>query len=147
MYYQTDVEKKERRRIILISIATAILILVLLVAIIVVAAHKSARSGDEEIANQTNSGTFDYKEENKTEDKKDEKTETTQTESKPVITTDTAPAVTSTVSDMPTTGPEDILPLAILLGLGATFVTSYIMSKKNAYVKKARLKSRFFGVL
>ena len=129
MYYQTDIEKKERRRIILITIAAAALILILLIAIIVVAANKSSKKDD--VATQTNSA-FEYKEEDKTEEKKEEKTETEKKEDKTVISTDTAPVANVVSDDMPNTGPEEILPLAIMLGLGAAYVSSYVISKKNA---------------
>ena len=131
MYYQTDVEKKERRRIIMISIAAAALILILLIAIIVVAAHKSSKNND--ISKQTYSA-FEKKEDTNIEKKKEEKTEVEvkteeKTEDKPVISTETTTSTAN--SDMPNTGPEEVLPLALVLGLGTTYAASAVMAKRN----------------
>ena len=129
MYYQSEADKKNRRRLLIVGIATFALILILIISIIAVASKKSKSSTDK-IGSQTST------EEIVEPGTEENKTETLSTETKkeePVAIVETNPTIVTTpVSDMPTTGPEEVLPLAFVLGMGAMCASSAIIAKKNA---------------
>ena len=135
MYYQSEADKKNRRRLLIVGIATFVLILILVISIVAVASKKSKSSADK-IGSKTSTETIV---EPGTEEGSDgNKSETLTTETKkeePVAVVETNPTISTTVtttSDMPTTGPEEILPLAIVLGMGAMYASSAVIAKKNA---------------
>lgn len=84
----------------------------------------------------------------KTKAKEDNKsTESTKTEQK---TENTTVVVSDSKGDMPNTGPEDFLPIALMAGMLATYLTSAVLAKREAqdsYFKKASKRTRFFGSL
>jgi len=140
MYNET--EKKERRKIIAIIIATVVLILALVAAIVITATSKSRRNvGEGEnssfvIADEYITGKKEEESENKSEEETKSSEEdsakasdlgkiSTESDEKAI---DSAPAVSS-VSSLPETGAEDLLPLALLLGATTTFATSLVMNK------------------
>ena len=141
MYYQEEADKKERRKIIAVATAAVALILILLVAIIVVATKKtrpSVSTGENttfEISETTESeDTTVATEEVETESSilggfstETEETEETESEDE---TTETTVAV-ETTSDIADTGPEEILPLALVLGSLTTCAVSAKMVKEN----------------
>ena len=136
MYYQDEAEKKERRRLITFAVTTVVLILILIVAIVVVATKKA---GSNKVTEGVNSE-FIFAEENtnesETEKTEEKTTETEENKSSETVgtlstTTNDAPVVISGASDLPTTGPEDLLPLALVLGALTTFGASAAMAKRE----------------
>ena len=138
MYYQEEAEKKERRKIIAVATAAMVIILVLIVAIIVVATKKSNKTsvgGDDNAAFTIAEGTETEESESEPESKPEEETE-------PVvgtITTENAPAETPVVvaelpaetnTSMPSTGPEDVLPVALMAGLLVAYLSSRKLTNK-----------------
>lgn len=136
MYYQSEADKKNRRRLLIVGIATFALILILIISIIAVASKKN-KSNTDKIGSKTSTETIV---EPGTEEGTSEKTESLSTETKkeePVAVIETNPTVSTTttttsVSNMPSTGPEEVLPLAFVLGMGAMYASSAIIAKKNA---------------
>ena len=126
MNYQSEEDKKARRKLITIAISTVALILILIVAIVVVSIKKPATPV---ATGETTAFEEEPKEENLTEEKPKEETKTNQITIEPTIS---APIVTETVTTMPTTGPEDFLSAALLLGSLTTFLTSAYLAKKSA---------------
>ena len=136
MYYQGEVEKNDRRKIITIATAILAVVLILMVAIIVVATRKSggeAAGGNDnasfEIADETAKTEEKPKEEEqpKAEEKKEEKpasvSETIVVSTKPAST-----AAETPTGNVPTTGPEDGLMMAVALGSLTTAGTAYALS-------------------
>lgn len=127
--YNTEIDKKERNKIIAIAAAAATLILVLVVAIIVVATKKPA----ENIGGNENSS-FAIEEENEGE-AVEEPTEETESGASELgsLTTETIVAEEPTTDKAPaeiaSTGPEDILPVALVLGILTTAATAVVMKK------------------
>lgn len=148
MYNAADLDKKERRKILAIVIAATVLILILIAAIIVVATNKSARKNiggdnnssftisektddatDEQSAINADKESDKVSEKAKAEDNKKSSIGTISTEtttSKPATQSQT----TATSDNLPSTGPEDMLYTAIVLGLLTTSVTAFVMSNK-----------------
>ena len=137
MYSET--EKKERRKIITIIVVTVVLILALLVAIVVTATGKHKTNIGE-----GNNSAFMIDGENKAgETSADNEGDDASgagsdianlgeisTGSDTSDTDDDAPEVSS-VSDLPSTGAEDLLPLALVLGAITTLATSLAMAKRE----------------
>ena len=126
MYYQGEIEKKDRRKVITIATAIVVVVLILIVAIIVVATRKSTANNSVG-GDKNTSFTID-----ETEDKKaDEKAEET-AEVVAITTVETEkPATVEAKADIPTTGPDDFVSTAVALGSLTTAATAYIMSRKN----------------
>lgn len=129
--YNVDTEKKERRKVVIFAGVTVALILALIVAIVVVATNKSSRKN----IGGTDNASFTISENSEVKDEP-VKTET-KAEPKPTTTVSTktetrAASASETVSNMPNTGPEDFLPVAVALGSLTTAGSAYIMSKKRA---------------
>ena len=126
MNYQNEADQKARRKIMTIAISAVALILILIVAIVVVSTKKPAKP-------VTTGETTAFEEEPKEEVKTEEVVEK---ESKigQITTESTAKAsvVAETASAVPTTGPEDFLPVALLLGSFTTFLTSAYLAKQSA---------------
>ena len=125
MNYQSEEDRKARRKIITIAISTVVLILILIVAIVVVSVKQSSPKSSEQVT------TFevvesDEPEANKSEEKK------ANTQFSQITTKTTTPVVTETASSVPTTGPEDFLPIALILGALTAFITSTHLAKKSA---------------
>jgi len=136
MYYQSEADKKNRRRLLIVGIATFALILILIISIIAVASKKSKSSTDK-IGSKTSAETIAEPgtEEGTSEEKKTESLSTETKKEEPVAVIETNPTVSTTttsVSNMPSTGPEEVLPLAFVLGMGAMYASSAIIAKKNA---------------
>ena len=142
MYYQEELNKKERHKIIAVATVALTLILALIVAIIVVATKKSDRTS---VVNEENVA-FEMTDENKEEtkknkeeenkniglfstDKKEEKEEEQKEEKKETVSE--TPAVIAS-DDMPSTGPEDILPVALLIGMIVAYTSSAVLVKRDA---------------
>lgn len=149
MYYQGEVDKKERRKIIAVATISVIIILSLIVAIVVVATKKSAKSDISDAQNsafeliesedKTEDKTENKTEENKTADKTTENKEAKQESVKEIgdlttkqnqVSKTTNAAATS--ADMPNTGPEDVLPIALILGALVTYLSSRALAKREA---------------
>jgi len=145
MYYQGEVDKKERRKIIAVATISVIIILSLIVAIVVVATKKSAKSGISDAQNsafeliESEDKAEEKTEEDKTADKVTENKEAKQESVKEIgdlttkqnqvsKTTNTA----ATSADMPNTGPEDVLPIALILGALVTYLSSRALAKREA---------------
>ena len=123
MYYQGEIEKKDRQKVIMIATAIVAVVLILVVAIIVVATRKT---GGDSVGGENNEP-IAVEETPKTEEKaNDPSTEKTTV---PVSTKTTEAQATATA--VPDTGPEDLLPLALVLGVLTTAGTAYIMSRKQ----------------
>lgn len=120
MYNNAELEKKDRRKVIIIATATVVLILALIVAIIVVATNKTSRPN---VGGEDNSS---FVIENTS---KPEKTEVV-SNTKAAEPAKTTTPVTTKAEEMPSTGPEDILPLALVLGMIATVATSAVITRK-----------------
>lgn len=151
MYYQNEVEKKERRKIIAGATIAVALILVLIIAIIVVAVKKSGHSND--VANETNTSfeleeTASSAEETEVQDKNEEQIESDEQTTESLVgaissektsssdeqdneETEDLSIITNTNEEMPTTGPEEILPIAVLAGMIVTYSYSAILAKRN----------------
>lgn len=139
--YNTDVDKKERQKIIAIATATAGLILALVIAIIVVAVQRPSENlgGEENGSFSISEGTEDQK---PAEDEKPEESEGSESEdegsklgeisTKPETTVPEVPGE-STTDKMPeeitSTGPADVLPMALMLGVLTSVATAAVMKK------------------
>lgn len=139
MYTQGELDKKERRKIIAAATVTTALILILLVAIIVVATKKSSQASVSEPENVAFELT--ESEEETTEKNAEEKTETIgvisteQSETKVEETIENTEVITTELAiseELPTTGAEEILPIAILLGAFVAYLSSAVLAKKEA---------------
>ena len=132
--YNAEAEKKERRKVVIFAGVTVALILALIVAIVVVATNKSSRKN----IGGTDNGSFTISE---STENKDDKEQAAKSEDKPASTVGTVttkpaasttkPVVTATASDIPNTGPEDMLAVAGILGGVTTAGTAYVMSRKK----------------
>ncbi len=135
MYYQDEAEKKERRRLITFAIATVVLILILIIAIVVVATKKV---GSKDTSKDVNTSVVAVDENSSSEEtasgdigtlstetiEADKTAESTKTTDAPVINVVASP-------DIPTTGPEDLLPVALVLGALTAFSASAVMAKRE----------------
>ena len=128
--YNLEIEKKQRRKVVAIASATVALILLLIVAIVVVATSKSSRQnigGD-------NNGSFSIVESEKAEEKAEAKTEEKKEEKPATVAESSKPQAAATpataTSKMPSTGPEDLMPLAVLLGGLTTAGTAVLVKRK-----------------
>lgn len=138
MYNYNEVEKRERRRIISVAVAAAVLILVLIVAIIVVATKKtpSENVGGSENTSFVLEGSESTEEEEGTvEEEKSDSEETVVG----TISTETTPVQTPTSSvvteNIPDTGPEDLLPIALMLGALTAYITTLVMKKRQGVLE------------
>lgn len=132
MYYQNEVdpaEKKQRSRVIAVATSLAVVIVLLVVAIIVTATNKT--SSEEEVISadtelETNDSPIAKQEDNSSDKNKasDTATKTTEKSSKTA-------AKVETVSKLPTTGPVDMLPIALVLGMLTTGATYFAMAKRE----------------
>lgn len=125
MYYQGEIEKKDRRKVILIATAIVVVVLILIAAIIVVATKKS---GNNVGGNENATFSIDN---NKEEEKKEEEKPATSVGSVSTTTAKVETPVNNTSDSIPSTGPEDILPVALALGCLTTAGTAYAMSCKK----------------
>lgn len=118
--------KKARRNVIIFSAVIIALILLLLVAVIVVAVNKTTKT-DAPVAEPVAENIV---EKNDTTEVSDT-TKTTEVAKAPEITTNVAPA-TDTSSSVPDTGPEDVLPLALIAGTTVAYLASRRLAKAEA---------------
>lgn len=152
MYNQVEADKKERRRIIAVATVIVVLILVLLIAIIVVATKKSQKASVNSGQNTsfTISDTDESVSSEPIDDNSDtqEKDEAATTEDGSMtiglITTKTDESAESSErsnivrgeveasSAMPSTGPEDFLPIALMAGMLITYLSSAVLTKREA---------------
>ncbi|MBQ3409990.1 hypothetical protein IJG66_01360 [Candidatus Saccharibacteria bacterium] len=127
-YYQDDSERARKIKIIAIATAAAVVVLAIGAWIIIAAIssvnHTEETAAVEETTQETKS------EETKNTDKTAGKTTAKvpeQTTTTPVVT-----EVDTKEENLPTTGPEDVLPLALLAGVMVALVTSGAMAKARA---------------
>ncbi len=132
MYYQNEVdpaEKKQRSRVIAVATSLAVVIVLLVVAIIVTATNKTS-SEEEVVGAETELETNDSpiaKQEDHSDDKNKAASAPAKTEEK----ASKAVAKVETVSKLPTTGPVDMLPIALVLGMLTTGATYFAMAKRE----------------
>lgn len=119
--------KKARRNVIIFSAIIIALILLLLIAVIVVAVNKTAKTSDAQIAEPVAENIV---EKNDTTEVSDT-TKTTEVAKAPEITTNVAPAA-DTSSSVPDTGPEDVLPFALIAGTTVAYLASRRLAKAEA---------------
>lgn len=155
MYYQNEVDsmdKKQRTRIIAVATAVAVVILLLIVAIIVTATNKAAKNtskGDDVAAEASaekdldrsgraegtdteegKSGTIgNISTKTESDAKNDDNAEKANTATSSEDKTDAA--VSADASAMPTTGPMDVWPIALILGATTMCVSSFAMAKRE----------------
>ena len=132
-YYESE-EKSQRRRVIII--ATLITLIVLGVAVWAIVTIISANSQigasntDTEVAVDDRS--LNSAEAPKTEGVTSETAAGLSADSaKDSSAKDTTKADSTTATSVPETGPEDLLPLALIAGSGAAFVTSKKLAKNE----------------
>ena len=137
MYYQGEVEKNDRRKIITVATAIVVVVLILVVAIIVVATRKS---GGENIGGNDNASFAIEDDKDGNESEGGENTENREAEGKKeeeqpasvaetiVVSTKPATSTAETATEVPTTGPADVLPMALGLGSLTTAGTAYALS-------------------
>ena len=125
MYYQGEIEKKDRRKVIMIATAIVAVVLVLIVAIIVVATRKSSTAGN---VGGNENASFAIDETAKKDEAKEETEEESKESTEVVAVTPAEPTTSVAPSNIPTTGPEDILPTALALGALTTAGTAYALS-------------------
>ena len=120
-----EIEKKQKRSLITTAISMVVVIVLLVVAIIVTALDKKSEQGIVGIEN----GEFTIvSDEQKTEETKAEEPKK---ETKVVtITTDAAKAAEK--ETLPQTGAEDLLPLALTLGVLTTGAAALVLHKREA---------------
>ena len=131
--YNLEIEKKQRRKLIAITLCMVAVIVVLIVAIALVVAGKSS---NKPAISDAEAGEFSLVDDStKTEEKKTEAKTETKTEASTIgkISTQTKPeaAPTEIANSVPSTGPEDLLPVALLLGALTTGVTALALNKRK----------------
>ncbi len=150
MYYQNEVDstdKKQRTRIIAIATFVAVVILLLIVAIIVTASNKAAKNTIsnidtatpvvEEVSVEKEGGKSEGDSPIGTISTETAEEGKAQTESTPENTPSASVSIGATViaaestDKMPTTGPLDTLPIALLLGATTMCVSSFAMAKRE----------------
>lgn len=126
--YNMEIEKKQKHKLAAIVIGMVIVIVLLVVAIVIVTTNKSTQTN---VISETESNEFLIdNNEAKTETKPEEtKTETVTKKETKVETISTK--TTKNTEKMPATGPVDLLPIAIVLGLMTTGVTAFAMNKRK----------------
>lgn len=166
MYNQVEVEKKERRKVIIVAAVTAGVILLLIVAIIVVAVNKSARKEDSgsatfsmtsdessaSAANETGeskaeepeaksgtavSGKLSTEAGDKSSSENTGGTSAKKTDDKNSGGANGNNSSAGASSAIPSTGAEEVWPLALVLGMLVTAVSSRMLlqkSRKNACI-------------
>lgn len=119
------IEKKQKRNLITTAISMVVVIVLLVVAIVVVALDKN---GDQGIVGIENGEFTIVSDEQKTTETKAEESKK---ETKVVtITADTTKAAEK--ETLPQTGAEDLLPLALVLGVLTTGATALALHKREA---------------
>lgn len=119
------IEKKQKRSLITTAISMVVVIVLLVVAIVVVALDKN---GDQGIVGIENGEFTIVSDEQKTTETKAEESKR---ETKVVtITTDATKAAEK--ETLPQTGAEDLLPLALVLGVLTTGATALALHKREA---------------
>ncbi len=124
--YNLEIEKKQKHKLITIVISMVIVIILLVVAIVAVTTNKSNQAGI--IGENENDDFSIITSEPKPEEdtKKEVKTETK------VSTVETlSTKTTKTESKLPETGPIDLLPIAVVLGLLTSGATAFAMNKRS----------------
>ncbi len=148
MYYQEETDKKERRKIIAIATAAVVIILVLIIAIIVVATKKTTKTVSVTENSNTEVVIDENKDENTGETEKAENAENKEAENKDTnaaatignLSTDTnkqseakaSSTTTERSNNMPTTGPEEYLPIALMAGMLVAYLSSRVLAKRSA---------------
>ena len=141
MYNQVQAEKKERRKIIAVATIAVAIILILIAAIVVVATRKTARNGASNGNTAVQVDSNEKKDENKSEESNPKESESdnpmmgelsTTTETKEETKPTNSVAAESSDSPIPTTGPEDYLPIALMAGMLVTYLTSRKLAKEEA---------------
>ena len=136
VYAALDAEQaKERKKIIIISIVAIALILILLIAIIVTATshnQNDSLSGDKINLNVASEDfeVVEVKTEAKQPESKEIETKS-ETQSPAAKEQPAVQPVATSTETIAQTGPEDIIPLAIVSGTITTFLTSFYLNKKS----------------
>ena len=129
-YYQDDGERARKIKIIAVATAAAVAVLAIGAWIIVAAISSTNTAQDEgNVAVEETTISEEKPEENKNTDKDSGKTTAKVPENKT-----TAPVVTEVdtkKTDLPTTGPADMLPFALLAGVMVAFMTSRSLAKAS----------------
>ena len=137
MYTMTELDMKTRRKIITVIFVSVVLILFLIVAIVVAATSKKTHENTSEMGNSS----FSIDDNGGKAQAETQPVETTVETESGVFSTEVAteqPAetvsVNTTESNAPivNTGPEDILPVALLAGAMTTYLGSAVLAKRNA---------------
>lgn len=123
--YNLEIEKKQRRKVVLIASAMVAVILLLIVAIVVVATNKSTGPNVGGIDNAEFVITGNADEKTPETPKADTKTDTTVAASN-----STASKSAEKAEDLPSTGPEDLAPLALALGGLTTAGVALVMKRQ-----------------
>ena len=139
---QVALDKKDRRKIIITTVIFVVLILAIVVGMVVSVVNGNKPQASESTNTQVS------QEINESEQLADQPTEvkpvaesvsseeapsaTAQSATETEPTKPTANTATKTSADIPDTGPEDIIPLAIISGALTTYVaSSYLVKKKT----------------
>lgn len=143
--YQTEVTKKERRKVIIAAALVVSVILGLIVAIVVVATNKARGNWKTANTEETPSDVAAVVDDAPAESMENSTEEEAATEELPVETQEEETPVIEVAlpaqtieEDIPTTGPAEAWPLALLGGAAATYLASVVMSKREATTEIVR---------
>lgn len=126
-YDTYEQEQKQRRKTIILGIAFGVVVLFLLIWAFVSAVQSTKPKLSEE-----NKGTVISSQEN-TGAKAGTETNTNKTsEAANKTETASAAATSAAAASLPATGPEDYLPLILIAGVLATYISSAVMLKREA---------------
>ncbi|MBQ3348392.1 LPXTG cell wall anchor domain-containing protein [Candidatus Saccharibacteria bacterium] len=140
MYNPNEIEAKDRKKVVIFAGATAAVILALIVAIVVVATGKASRENIGGTENGEFSIAESSEETKESDDSKESKNSNSSSSSASKVgtvstkTTATATAKSATTAaseDLPNTGPENLVPLALAMGALTTAGTALVINKKR----------------
>ena len=150
MYNQIEADKKERRKIIAAATGIVVVILILIVAIVVVATKKSTKTSitanensafelndeaaisDNTVTKETEKDADAVVEAETEKSAGDEPATKTQAETTTEYTDSITETAAPTATIMPETGPLDYLPIALILGALAAYLSSVTLAKQEA---------------
>lgn len=143
MYNQGEIETKERRKVVFFAGATVAVILALIVAIVVVAMNKANRETESLVGNDLDKGSFSLESgegEGESEDADIDLSgligavstkPANEDAEEPAAESTTTETVASAPASMPSTGPEDMLGIAVSLGGLTTAASALVMKKRG----------------
>ena len=138
-YQQTG--GKNKKSIVIVTIVMAVIVVALLIAVIVTAVNKTkkrniATNNTTTISLNTTASDRDPAQENPAPVENNENSTVSnnttlpgEATTEPIVDTPVI-ATTENTESLPETGPTDLLPVILILALGATFATSSIYAKK-----------------